>query len=102
MKLLLAIVQNEDVSEAMAALIKAGHRVTKLSSTGGLLGQGSTTLLCGLDEDHVDEAISLISSCCRIRTADLHRGHPLFPSLGAVRMGGAVGFVLDVEKFFRL
>jgi uncharacterized protein YaaQ len=102
MKLLLAIVHNDDAHDAMEALVAAGHRVTRLASAGGLLGQGNTTLLCGLDEEQVVAVIALISQVCQARTVDLQRGHPLFSNIRQVRLGGAVGFVVDVERFFRL
>jgi len=102
MKLLVLIVHNDDASEAMTALIKAGNRVTRLPSTGGLLGQGNTTLLCGLEDSKVDEAVIAISEVCKSRVVDLQRGHPLFANIRSVHVGGVVGFVLDVERSFRL
>jgi uncharacterized protein YaaQ len=102
MKLMLLIVHNDDASEATAALIKAGNRVTRLPSTGGLLGEGNTTLICGLEDGKVDEAVSAVSEVCRSRVVDLQRGHPLFANIRSVHVGGAVGFVLDVERWFRL
>ena len=102
MKLMLVIVHNDDAHDAMTALVGAGYRVTRLASTGALLGEGNSTLLCGLDESQVDSVIKLIGEVCRPREVDLQRGHPWFSNIQKVRMGGAVGFVVDVDRFFRL
>lgn len=102
MKLLMLVVHNDDAHAVMNAMIKAGHRVTRLASTGGMLGEGNTTVFCGLPEDRLDETIALVSEVCRPRDVDLQRGHPLFSEIRSVRMGGAVGFIVDIERFFRL
>jgi len=102
MKLLMVIVQNEDAAAAMAALVNAGLRVTRLASTGGLLGRGSTTLISGLDEADVGRAVDALSEVCQAREVQVAHGHPLFSTAERIRMGGAVGFVVDVERFFKL
>ena len=43
MKLILAIVNNDDSALASSALTEAGFVVTKLSTTGGFLMVGNTT-----------------------------------------------------------
>ena len=47
MKLIIAIVQDEDASRLVNQLMKAGIGVTKLATTGGFLRAGNTTLLIG-------------------------------------------------------
>ena len=49
MKLLIAIVQDADVNFLMDALTDNGYRVTRLSTTGGFLKKGNTTLLIGVE-----------------------------------------------------
>ena len=51
MKLILAIVNNEDSAIAASALTKEGFLVTKLSTTGGFLMVGNTTFLIGTEEE---------------------------------------------------
>ena len=48
MKLIIAIVQDEDASRLVNQLMKNGHGVTKLATTGGCLRAGNTTLLIGV------------------------------------------------------
>ena len=43
MKLMLAIVNDDDASMVSGALNKAGIQVTKLATTGGFLKSGNTT-----------------------------------------------------------
>ena len=99
MKLILAIVNNEDTPRATDALMKAGFFVTRLSTTGGFLLMGNTTLLIGTDEERVEMAIGILRQHCTTRTmppsGGLRRSEP-------VTVGGATVFVLDVnhmEKF---
>ena len=51
MKLILAIINNDDTAKASAELNHAGFFVTKLSTTGGFLMVGNTTLLIGTDDN---------------------------------------------------
>ena len=48
MKLIIAIVQDEDSSRLVSALMNEGYSVTKLATTGGFLRAGNTTLLLGV------------------------------------------------------
>ncbi len=40
------------------------YRTTKLSSTGGFLKAGNTTLLIGVEDEKVDEVIKIIEEEC--------------------------------------
>lgn len=98
MKLILAIVNNEDTARAVDALMRAGFFVTRLSTTGGFLMMGNTTLLIGTDEERVPMALGILRQHCTARTqpgSGVMRADP-------VTVGGATVFVLDVdhmEKF---
>ena len=63
MKLIIAIVQDEDASRLVNQLMKAGIGVTKLATTGGFLRAGNTTLLIGVD----DAKLRLSERNCRER-----------------------------------
>lgn len=60
MKLIIAILKDDDVENAVQSLTSDSFRVTRVASTGGFFRKGSTTLLIGVDDDHVDAAISLL------------------------------------------
>ena len=57
MKLVFAIVHDEDGSRVMEELNKGGFSVTKLCSTGGFLKAGNTTLLVGVEESSLDDVM---------------------------------------------
>jgi uncharacterized protein YaaQ len=60
MKIVLAIISDSDHEAVSRGLITAGFRVTRVASTGGFLRRGSSTLMIGLDDARVDEAIETI------------------------------------------
>lgn len=60
MKLIIAILKDDDVENAVQALTSESFRVTRVASTGGFFRKGSTTLLIGVEDDHVDAAIALL------------------------------------------
>ena len=107
MKLILAIVSNDDSSSVSSALTKANFQVTRLATTGGFLRAGNTTMIVGTDDDKVDQAIEIIGNESKRRTEivpstdsyDIGR-YASFPV--EVQVGGATIFVLDVEKFLKL
>jgi uncharacterized protein YaaQ len=109
MKLLISIVHERDKQRVSDALLQAGHKFTVVASTGGFLRDGNTTLLIGAEEDVVDNVIETIHGCCPCR--DEYVNQPLPDALGAtgmlmnpikVKVGGAVIFVVNVEKFVRV
>ncbi|HQB32930.1 MAG TPA: cyclic-di-AMP receptor, partial [Erysipelotrichaceae bacterium] len=53
MKLIIAIVSNDDSSAVSARLTEHGFMVTRLSTTGGFLRAGNTTMLIGTEDERV-------------------------------------------------
>ena len=68
MKLIIAIVQDEDASRLISSLMTDGYGVTKLATTGGFLRSGNTTLLVGVEDDKLDGAMGVIEKVCKSRT----------------------------------
>ncbi len=108
MKLIVAIVQDQDVNALMDALTEKKYRVTKLSSTGGFLYSCNTTLLIGVEDDKVNEVKELVDYNCKTReiTTSLLTvtmpGDTFVPYPLEVKVGGATLFVLNVEEFLRV
>lgn len=107
MKLVLAIVSNDDGPACMSALNKASYQVTKLATTGGFLRAGNTTLIIGCQDEQVPDVISIIEKYSSQReeivpnTASYDMGaFATFPI--KVTVGGATVFVLNVEEFYKL
>jgi len=60
MKLIIAIIRDHDSDPVTHALTEARFRVTRISSTGGLLRRGVTTLMVGVEDGQVDAAIQVL------------------------------------------
>ena len=107
MKLILAIVNDDDAASVSSALNKAGISVTKLATTGGFLKAGNTTFLIGLEDQRVDEAVEIIGHHARKRHQVVQDVSP-YGNVGTMSMpleitvGGATVFVIDVEQFKKL
>lgn len=107
MKLILAIVSNDDASSVTASLTKESFSVTRLATTGGFLRAGNTTIIVGTDDDKVESCIEIIGNESKRRTEivpstasyDIGR-YASFPV--EVQIGGATIFVMDVEQFHKL
>jgi len=109
MKLIIAIVQDEDAQKLISALMNEGYGVTKLATTGGFLRAGNTTLLIGVDNTKLDHAISIVEKVCKSRKQVATSPFPVSGSTGVyvpypveVTVGGATVFVVDVEKFLKI
>lgn len=65
MKLIIAIIKDEDNESVSKALTKKAFRVTLIASTGGFLRSGRSTLLIGVDDDQVENALDVIRNNCK-------------------------------------
>ncbi len=109
MKLIIAIVQDEDVDALTEALVSAGHRFTKVSTTGSFLRTGNSSLLIGVEDAAVDGVLEILKRTCRRRTQiavpyspALEPGLLYMPENFEVEVGGAIVFVANVSRFERL
>ncbi|SHH76775.1 cyclic-di-AMP receptor [Sporanaerobacter acetigenes] len=94
MKLLIAIVQDADTPKLVKALMSNKFRVTKLASTGGFLKSGNTTLLIGVEENQIDDVLSIIEEICSSRA--IKKGNQ------EINIGGATIFIMDIDDFKRI
>ncbi len=104
MKLIYAIVNNDDARAVSVSLTKSGFSATKLASTGGFLMAGNTTFLICSEDGSVDEIIGIIRDNSHKRTqfvpsaasygTNAYAGFPV-----EVSVGGATIFVTDIERF---
>lgn len=105
MKLIYAIINNDDSHAVSSSLTKEGFSATKLASTGGFLMAGNTTFLICCDTEAVDDVIDIIRAHSRKRRQYM----PNAASYSAesapvsypveVSIGGATIFVTDIERF---
>lgn len=103
MKMVLAIIQADDAPKTMEALVQAGHRVTRLATTGGWLRRENVTLLLGVEDELVPDVLKVLQSQGKRRNAYRSMPVDITGSVDAevfeVEVGGAIVFVLDVEGF---
>ena len=111
MKLIVAIVQDEDAGRVVSELMDKGFGVTKLATTGGFLRAGNTTLISGVEDDKLDTALGVIEKICKSReqitasTAPMGGGAAqgvFVPYPIRVTVGGATVFVLEVSQFIKV
>ena len=109
MKLIIAIVQDEDASRLVNQLMKAGIGVTKLATTGGFLRAGNTTLISGVEDDQLQDALGVIEKICKSREQITASTTPMGGAGGVyvpypirVTVGGATVFVLEVSQFLKV
>lgn len=98
MKMILAIINADDAAKATAALIEHGHRVTRVATEGGWLRRQNSTLLLGVDDDKVDDVVSVLKASTQKRTRVGASGTNSDAAPFSVESGGATVFVLAVEN----
>ncbi|MCI6909410.1 MAG: cyclic-di-AMP receptor [Clostridiaceae bacterium] len=107
MKMILAIINQDDANMVVNALMQEGYSVTKLSTTGGFLRAGNMTILIGVEDEKVPKVLNIIHKQSHSRrqviptASELGMGY--YPSMPVeVTVGGATVFVLNVDQFQRL
>ena len=63
MKMIIAIVNDEDSEMVTLALTRGEYRVTTIASTGGFLRRGLSTLLCVFEDEKLANALAVIREC---------------------------------------
>ncbi len=108
MKLVVTVIHDRDKHKIMDSMRKAGHKFTQVASTGGFLREGNVTLLVGVEDNQVEEVLGIIGESCKTREQfvnllppDTSQVGAFIPSPVKVLVGGAIAFVLDVERFER-
>jgi uncharacterized protein YaaQ len=110
MKLVIAVIQDEDANKVSNELRDKNFGLTKLASTGGFLSSGNTTLLIGVEKEKVDEVLEIIKDNCKTRKIITSASMPsaytaasgYIPRTIEVMVGGATVFVVDVDKFEKM
>ena len=107
MKLVIAIVHDEDAQALLKELTASEFGVTKLASTGGFLKAGNTTLLIGVSKERIDDVVKIIEATCKTRkeittTTSLMGDNSVMGMPLEISVGGATVFVVDVEKYIKL
>ena len=102
-KLIVAIVQIDDVHELVQRLIERGFGATRIDAAGGFLRRENAVVLVAAPDPAVAGVLAVIRQSCRIRNATW------FPTIDdgtiglytepiEVEIGGAVVFVVPIER----
>ena len=103
MKMVMAVVQRDEAENVLQALIAAGHTATLVESRGGILRQAWLTLFIAVKKEEVERVLHIIRGSCTSEVI-VEAGEPeslIAPSLssGKAKVGGAVIFVWDLDRF---
>jgi uncharacterized protein YaaQ len=108
MKLVITVVHDRDKNKITESLLRNGFKFTKIGSTGGFLREGNVTLLIGVEEKEIERVLQVIGDSCKTREQFVNVLPPdaapvgtFMPAPVKVLVGGAVVFVVDVERFER-
>ncbi len=85
MKMIIVIIKDHDADHLTQALTAGNFRVTRIASTGGFLRRGNATMMVGVEDDKVDQAIQVLHENCSPAVDPNQRRATLF--------------VLDVARF---
>lgn len=109
MKLIVAIVHNEDAKVLIDALLARKYRATWIHSSGGFLKQSNATVLVGVEDGQIEEVIGVVRDNCHARTQTISPIPPIMepgeffmPYPIEVEVGGAVVMVLPIDRFERI
>ncbi len=108
-KMCILVVSDSDANQLMKQIVEAGYSATKIGSTGGFLRRGSVTILSGVTDEQLEPLLDVVREVCHARKEFV----PVqtLPFLGdggftaepvEVRVGGAIVFVLEIERFERV
>lgn len=106
MKMITAIINYKDTNRVCQRLTENGYEHTRLATTGGFLRAGNTTLLMGVEDAKLDEALEIIKSNCKRRREAVPQVAPAEMPAGVynqfpaeVMVGGAIVFITEVTRF---
>lgn len=105
LKLINAIVQSDDAGALTDALREKNYPSTLVSSTGGFLREGNALIYTVVDEALVEGVLQIIKETCNTRSQYVNPMPPVMepgelymPQPVEVQIGGAVVFVVNVER----
>lgn len=108
MKLIMSIVNTDDARDLVEALLREGYRATTISTTGGFLREGNSTVLSGVEDDQVAAVLDIIRENCHTRIQyvnplppAIEPGELYMPTPMEVEVGGATVFIFNVDRFER-
>lgn len=107
MKLVIAIIQDQDRLKLAKALRQAEFQFTRLATTGGFLKHGNATFLLAVKDEQLDQLLEIIKAHSQTRTeylppavaSTLLDQMPTQPI--EVTVNGATVFIVPIEKMIK-
>lgn len=100
MKMVLAVVNDQIAAGLIEKLLKKNFRVTRMTSSGGFLRRGNTTLFCGVDDEEVQVVIQIIKDYAERKK--LEKLEDMENKQKTLSEGLATIFVVPVERMLHL
>jgi uncharacterized protein YaaQ len=107
MKLIVAVVSNDDANKVQKGLVQEKFFATRLSTKGGFLREGNATFLIGVNDEKVTEVLDIIERYSKTRNKIVPNA--IVNEFGAfsalpieVSVGGATVFILNVDQFIKI
>lgn len=99
-KLIIAVLQGDDYPDVIKHLNDSGFYATLLNSSGGFLKRRSVTVMVGLEESRLEEALSIFRAHAggRVETSFQPGGVGMTAIPTRMQKGGAAVFVLGIER----
>lgn len=102
-KMIIAVIQAQDIDAAFSALKAINIAATRLPSVGGFLGRRNATLLIDLNPADVQKVEEALKKSCQQRIEYLAvplESAPLpLPTPTPINVGGATIFDINIEHF---
>ncbi|NWJ44716.1 MAG: cyclic-di-AMP receptor [Chloroflexi bacterium] len=110
MKMVIAVVQSKDAGTLVDKLVARRYRVTRITTSGGFLRESNATLLIGVEDELVNDVVSIIRATCQTRNRYISPLPPMtepggdiyVPNPIEVQVGGATIFVVNVDQYLRI
>jgi len=106
-QLAIATISGSQADALIDRLTCDGFYFTQVDSSGGLLYESTLSLIIGLDRVRLPRLLEHIRECCPTRRQfiPVHAEAPMLeiqPVMIETEVGGAIVYVLDVERFEQL
>ncbi|WP_323847935.1 cyclic-di-AMP receptor [Phytoplasma sp.] len=107
MKLILAIISNEDANKVQNYLNEYNFFHTRLDIKGGFLKENNTTFIIGLKKEKVDQVLEIFKEHSQAKTQlipknDFNEMSAYSDLSSEITIGGTTVFVLNIEKFLQI
>jgi uncharacterized protein YaaQ len=96
---MMVIVPRDQGESVLQALVVAGHTATFTESRSGVLRQAQLSLFIGVEDENLAQVLAIVEDSCHSDVL-VGTGAPSQGSgAGGTRVGGAVVFVWDLDRF---